>query len=39
MQIGWEKSVENVNEIRAYIKTRALLSRSSTDINDDICTV
>ena len=39
MQIGWEKSVENVNEIRAYIKARALLSRSSTDIYDEICTV
>ena len=39
MQIGWEKSVENVNEIRAYIKTRALLSRSSMDIYEDICTV
>ena len=33
------KSVENANEIRADIKTRALLSRGSTDIYADICTV
>ena len=32
-------SVENANEIRADIKTRALLSRGSTDICADICTV
>ena len=33
------KSVENANEIRADIKTRALLSRGSTGIYADICTV
>ena len=32
-------SVENEIEIRADIKTRALLSRGSTDIYADICTV
>ena len=34
-----EGSVENEIEIRADIKTRALLSRGSTDIYADICTV
>ena len=34
-----ERSVENEIEIRADIKTRALLSRGSTDIYADICTV
>ena len=33
------RSVENKIEIRADIKTRALLSRGSTDIYADICTV
>ena len=33
------RSVENANEIRPDIKTRALLSRGSTDIYVDICTV
>ena len=33
------KSVENEIEIRADIKTRALLSRGSKDIYADICTV
>ena len=33
------RSVENEIEIRADIKTRALLSRGSTDIYVDICTV
>ena len=33
------RSVENEIEIRADIKTRALLSRGSTDIHADICTV
>ena len=33
------RSVENANEIRADIKTCTLLSRSSTDIYADICTV
>ena len=33
------RSVENENEIKANIKTRALLSRGSTDIYADICTV
>ena len=33
------RSVENEIEIRADIKTRALLSRGSTDIFADICTV
>ena len=33
------RSVENKIEIRAYIKTRAILSRGSTDIYADICTV
>ena len=33
------RSVENEIEIRADIKTRALLSRDSTDIYADICTV
>ena len=33
------KNVENEIEIRAGIKTRALLSRGSTDIYADICTV
>ena len=33
------RSVENEIEIRADIKTRALLSRGSTDIYSDICTV
>ena len=33
------RSVENEIEIRADIKTRALLSRGSTDIYADICTV
>ena len=33
------RSVENANEIRPDIKTRALLSRGSTDIYADICTV
>ena len=32
-------SVENADEIRADIKTRTLLSRCSTDIYADICTV
>ena len=32
-------SVENEIEIRAYIKTRALLRRGSADIYADICTV
>ena len=31
------RSVENEIEIRADIKTRALLSRGSTDIYADIC--
>ena len=34
-----ERNVENTNEIRADIMTRALLSRSSTDIYADISTV
>ena len=33
------KSIENEIEISADIKTRALLSRGSTDIYADICTV
>ena len=33
------RSVENANEISPDIKTRALLSRGSTDIHADICTV
>ena len=33
------RSVENEIEIRADIKTCALLSRGSTDIYADICTV
>ena len=33
------RSVGNVNEIRPDIKTSALLSRGSTDIYIDICTV
>ena len=33
------RSVENEIEIRADIKARALLSRGSTDIYADICTV
>ena len=33
------RSVENEIEIRADIKTRTLLSRGSTDICADICTV
>ena len=33
------RSVENANKIRPGIKTRALLSRGSTDIYVDICTV
>ena len=33
------RSVENWNEIRTDIHTRALLSRSSMDIYADICTV
>ena len=33
------RSLENEIEIRADIKTWALLSRGSTDINADICTV
>ena len=33
------RSVENEIEIRADIKNRALLSRGSTDIYADICTV
>ena len=33
------RSVGNVNEIRPDIKTSALLSRGSTDIYVDICTV
>ena len=33
------RSVENANEIRADIQTRSLLSRGSTDIYVDICTV
>ena len=33
------RSVENEIEIRVDIKTRALLSRGSTDIYADICTV
>ena len=33
------RSVENEIEIRADIKTHALLSRGSTDIYADICTV
>ena len=33
------RSVENEIEIRADIKTRALLNRGSTDIYADICTV
>ena len=33
------RSVENEIEIRADIKSRALLSRGSTDIYADICTV
>ena len=33
------RSVENEIEIRANIKTRTLLSRGSTDIYVDICTV
>ena len=33
------RSVENEIEIRADIKTRALLSRGSTDIYADMCTV
>ena len=33
------RSVENEIEIRADIKTRALLSRGSTDIYAEICTV
>ena len=33
------RSIENEIEIRAEIKTRALLSRGSTDIYADICTV
>ena len=33
------RSVENEIEIRADIKTRTLLSRGSTDIYADICTV
>ena len=34
----WRR-VENEIEIRDHIKTRALLSRGSTDIYADICTV
>ena len=37
--IGGGRSVENEIEISADIKTRALLSRGSTDIYADICTV
>ena len=33
------RSVENANEIRPDIKTRALLSRGSMDIYADTCTV
>ena len=33
------RSVEKANEIRPDIKTRTLLSRGSTDIYVDICTV
>ena len=33
------RRVENANEIRPDIKTCALLSRDSTDIYADICTV
>ena len=33
------RSVENEIEIRADIKTRAFISRGSTDIYADICTV
>ena len=33
------RNVENSNEIKADIQTCALLSRSSTDIYADICTV
>ena len=33
------RSVENTNGIRINIKTRALISRSSTGIYVDICTV
>ena len=33
------RSVENASEIRPEIKTRALLTRSSTDTYADICTV
>ena len=33
------RSVENEIEIRADIKTQSLLSRGSTDIYADICTV
>ena len=33
------RSVENANEIRPDIKTRASLSRGSMDIYADICTV
>ena len=33
------RSVENANEIRPDIKTRALLSRGSTDIYADMCTI
>ena len=33
------RSVDNANEVRLDIMTRALLSRRSTDIYADICTV
>ena len=33
------RSVENAKEIRAYIKTHALLGKASKDIYADICTV
>ena len=33
------RNVENAKEIRAYIKTRALLSKASQDIYADICIV
>ena len=33
------RSVENANKIRADIKTRALLTRGSTVIYADICTL
>ena len=33
------RGIENSNKIRTHIQNRALLSRSSTDIYADICTV